>query len=214
MTDTYKHEPTQEEREFELRAHIGAYWSGGRLFIGMYTFLVASLVFSYFYLRSSNNAQLWRPHHMTAPPSYGWAIVVCSLVTSFLAIYGQTRLRRGAVTDWQVAGWTGVGAGVLGLFLQCWELSRLGFYPGASGYASTFIGFAVMNIMTIVASTYWLETTLARSLHLRRTQGGTNPELTDTPGARAFRADVASMTYFQGFVAITVALLFTMFYLL
>ncbi len=39
MTDTYKHEPTSEEREFELRAHIGAYWSGGRLFIGMYTFL-------------------------------------------------------------------------------------------------------------------------------------------------------------------------------
>lgn len=214
MTDTYKHEPTAEEREFELRSHIGAYWSGGRLFIGMYIFLVASLVFSYFYLRSSNNGQLWRPHHVTAPLAYGWAIGICSVLTAFLAIFGQSRLRRGAVSDWQVAGWTGVGTGLLALFLQCWQLTRLGFFPGSSGYASTFVGYAVMNIMTIVASTYWLETTLARSLRLRAVQGGDKPELSNSPHARAFRADVASMTYFQGFMAITVALLFTMFYLM
>ena len=56
---------TPEEQEYELRANIGAIWSGGRLFIGIYTFLVTSLVFSYFYLRSSNNGDLWRPeaHH-------------------------------------------------------------------------------------------------------------------------------------------------------
>ena len=57
-----------------MRAQIGAIWSGGRLFIGMYTFLLASLVFSYFYLRSSNNGLLWRPDHVTAPAPYGWAI--------------------------------------------------------------------------------------------------------------------------------------------
>jgi heme/copper-type cytochrome/quinol oxidase subunit 3 len=214
MTDTYKHEPTSEEREFELRAHIGAYWSGGRLFIGMYTFLIASLVFSYFYLRSSNNGQLWRPHHVTAPLAYGWAIAICTVLTSCLAIFGQSRLRRGAVNDWQVAGWTGVATGILGLFFQCWELTRLGFFPGSSGYASTFIGFAVINIISIVASTYWLETTLARSLHLRTIRGGINPELSDAPLARAFRADVASMTYFQGFLVIVTALLFSMFYLM
>jgi heme/copper-type cytochrome/quinol oxidase subunit 3 len=214
MTETYKHEPTSEEREYELRAHIGAYWSGGRLFIGMYTFLIASLVFTYFYLRSSNNGELWRPHHVTAPLGYGWAIAICMLLTAFFAIYGQSRLRRGAVNDWQVAGWTGVATGLLALFFQCWQLSRLGFFPGSSGYASTFIGYAVMNIMTIVASTYWLETTLARSLHLRTAQGGINPELSNSPAGRAFRADVASMTYFQGFMAISVALLFTMFYLM
>ncbi|MFI5036425.1 MAG: hypothetical protein ACHQFZ_09510 [Acidimicrobiales bacterium] len=214
MTDTYKPPSTAEEREYELRAHIGSIWSGGRLFIGMYVFLVASLVFSYFYLRSSNNGQLWRPHHVTAPLAYGWAVAVCMLLTAFLAVFGQSRLRRGGVNDWQVAGWTGVATGLLALFLQCWQLTRLGFFPGSSGYASTFIGFVVMNLMTIVASTYWLETTLARSLRLRTTQGGINPELSSTPEARALRADVASMTYFQGFVAITVALLFTMFYLL
>jgi len=214
MTDTYKPPVTAEEREYEMRAHIGSIWSGGRLFIGMYTFLIASLVFAYFYLRSSNNGQLWRPHHVTAPLPYGWAIAICMVLMSFLAIYGQSRLRRGGVSDWQVAGWTGVGAGLLALFFQCWELTRLGFFPGSSGYASTFTGFAVINIISIVASTYWLETTLARALRLRSTQGGINPELSDTPAARSLRADIAAMTYFQGFMVIAVALLFTMFYLM
>jgi hypothetical protein len=49
MTDTFSKpkgpSESPEEREFELRAQIGSIWSGGRLFIGMYTFLVASLVF-------------------------------------------------------------------------------------------------------------------------------------------------------------------------
>ncbi len=136
------------------------------------------------------------------------------MLTSALAIFGQSRLRRGAVNDWQVAGWTGVASGLLALFFQCWELTRLGFFPGSSGYASTFIGFAVINIITLLASTYWLETTLARSLRLRTVHGGIDPELSDKPQARAFRADVASMTYFQGFLVIASILLFSMFYLM
>jgi hypothetical protein len=37
---------TPEEREFELRAAVGSYWTGGRLLIGMFTFLFASLAFA------------------------------------------------------------------------------------------------------------------------------------------------------------------------
>ena len=78
MTDTADKPPlfteTPEEREFELRAAVGAYWSGGRLLIGMYTFLFASLAFAYFYLRSNNSGQLWRPGGVTAPTGIGWAI--------------------------------------------------------------------------------------------------------------------------------------------
>ena len=85
---------TPEEREFELRAHIGAIWSGGRLFIGMYTFLLASLAFSYFYLRSSNNGLLWRPDHVTAPTAYGWTIYSLTLLAALMAIFGQSRLRK------------------------------------------------------------------------------------------------------------------------
>ena len=218
MTDTSNRpkrpQESPEEREFELRAQIGSIWSGGRLFIGMYTFLLASLVFSYFYLRSSNNGQLWRLPHQHAPIAYGWAIYILIVVAAACAIYAQRRLRKGDVTDFQVSGWTGVAAGLVALFLQCYQLTRLSFLPGASGYASTFIGFAVMNIISIVAGTYWLETTLARSLRMRKEVGSDNPELSMASSAQTFRAGVASMAYFWGFLAVAGALLTSMLYVM
>ena len=205
---------TPEEREFELRAHIGSLWSGGRLCIGMYTFLLASLAFSYFYLRSSNNGLLWRPNHVTAPTAYGWTIYSLTLLAALMVIYGQWRLRKGAVIDWQVAGWTAFGAGLLALFLQVWEFTAVPFAPGSSGYASSFIGYAVINIGTLAISVYWLETTLARSLRMRKEFGRATPELSMHASAQSFRANVASMTYWMGFVALGGTLLFAMFYLL
>ncbi len=205
---------TPEEREFELRAHIGAIWSGGRLFIGMYTFLLASLVFSYFYLRSSNNGILWRPNHVTAPTAYGWTIYTLTLLAASMAIFGQARLRRGNVSEWQAAIWVGVVAALFALFMQIWEFTAVPFYPGSSGYASTFIGYSVMNILTIFIVAYWLETTVARSHWLVKEFRGVEIQFSKHPSAQSFRANVASMTYFMGFVALSSTLLFAMFYLL
>ncbi len=213
MTKTLNqgYESTPEEAEFELRAHIGSIWSGGRLFIGMYTFLIASLVFAYFYLRSANNGLLWRPHHVTAPTHYGWVVMLATVATGLMAVVGRRRLRGGSVLDWQVAGWTGLITGVIALIVQIWELSSLPFYPGSSGYASTFIGFGVFNIMTLVVVIFWVETTLARSLRLRRELGA--PGLLSTSAvAQSWRANVAAMTYFAGFAAVSGAFLFLMFY--
>jgi heme/copper-type cytochrome/quinol oxidase subunit 3 len=205
---------TPEEREYEMRAHISSIWTGGRLFIGIYTFMLASLVFSYFYLRSSNNGLLWRPDHITAPRPYGLLVFGFSLTTSILAYFGRQRLVKGSFSDFSVAAWSGVGTGLLALLIQILELSHLGFFPGSSGYASCFVGFAVMNIGTLAISAYWLETTVARGMRIRREVSGDNPEFSSQPRARAFRADVAAMAYFQVFVALTGALLFAMFYLM
>lgn len=218
MTDMFNksegYVQTPEEIEFELRAKIGSMWSGGRLFIGMYTFLLASLAFAYFYLRTANNGLLWRPHNVTAPTVFGWAIFSLEALTAVLAIYGQWRLRKGSVLDWQVAVWTAVLTSLVALFLQVWETTTLPFYPGSSGYASTFVGWVVMNIVTLVLGTYWLETTVARSMRMRKELGADSPELSSAATARLFRANVASMTYFWGFVAISGALFLALFYVL
>jgi hypothetical protein len=136
-----------------------------------------------------------------------------TLLAALLAIYGQSRLRKGGVFEWQTAMWVGVVAALLALFLQIYEFTAVPFYPGSSGYASTFIGYSVINIFTIFIVAYWLETTVARSLRMSKELGG-NSQLSMHPSAQAFRANVASMTYFLGFVALASTLLFAMFYLL
>ncbi|MHB8380226.1 MAG: hypothetical protein ACYDB2_09990 [Acidimicrobiales bacterium] len=214
IKETQKVSDTPEELEYELRAHIGSIWSGGRLFIAMWTFMDASLIFSYFYLRSSNNGLLWRPNHVTAPTAYGWTIYTLVLLAGLMAVYGQTRLRKGSVLDWQIAGWVGVLAALTALLLQIWEFTAVPFAPGSSGYASTFIGYACMNIATIFAVLYWQETTLARSYRLSKELGGVRPLMSMHPSAQSFRANVSSMTYFFGFIALASTLLFAMFYLL
>ncbi|MGC1420449.1 MAG: hypothetical protein WA786_10080 [Acidimicrobiales bacterium] len=218
MTDTSKnmkgYSETPEEQEFELRAQVGSLWTGGRLAIGMYVFLLASEAFAYFYLRSSNNGQLWRPDHVTAPTAFGWAIYSLELFTALLVIFAQMRLRKGEVLDWQVAGWTALCTVLLALFLQIWEFTAVPFNPGSSGYASTFIGWAIINIMTLLFGAYWIETVLARSIRMHKESGSKFAELTMEPSAQLFRANVASMTYFWGFVALSGFLFFAMFYLL
>ena len=219
VTDTADKPPmfteTPEEREFELRSAVGAYWTGGRLLIGMYTFLFASLAFAYFYLRSSNAGELWRPGGITAPTGIGWAIFAVVLASSLLAIYGQWRLRSGSIVDWEVSGWTAVLGGLVAVGLQIWQLTQLPFFPGSSGYASCFIGWAVMNIILIVSGVYWLETNLTASIRMRRVgvvEGV--PATSSGPASQLFRANVEACTYFWGFMAVVSALFWVFFYLI
>jgi heme/copper-type cytochrome/quinol oxidase subunit 3 len=206
---------TPEEREFELRAAVGAYWSGGRLVIGMYTFLFASLAFAYFYLRSNNAGQLWRPGGVTAPTGIGAAIFAVTLASALLAIYGQSRMRSGSILDWEVSGWTSVFGGLVAVGLQIWQLTELPFFPGSSGYASCFIGWAVLNILLLLSGLYWLETNLALCIRLKRIdpEEGT-PATSIGPAAQLFRANVESCTYFWGFMAIVAGLFWMFFYLI
>ena len=206
---------TPEEREFELRSAVGSYWTGGRLLIGMFTFLLASLAFAYFYLRSSNSGQLWRPGNITAPTGIGWAIFAVMFAGAMLVIFGQSRLRKGSNLDWEVSGWVAVLGGLVAVGLQIWQLTQLPFFPGSSGYASCFIGWAVMNVMLILSGVYWLETNLAVSIRLRHSGAMTEPPATSMePSAQLFRANVEACTYFWGFMAAASALFWVFFYLI
>src|ERR1700722_3996011 len=79
---------TPEEIAFELRAQEGALWTGGRLLIGIWVFAFAALAFAYFYLRSSNDDNLWRPGGITAPTVPGAAIFAITLAAALLVQFG------------------------------------------------------------------------------------------------------------------------------
>lgn len=205
---------TSEEIAFELRAQEGSIWTGSRLTIGIAGFAFASLAFAYFYLRSANNADLWRPHGVTAPTSIGAAIFALTAASGALMWFANRRFKAGLNLDWQVAGWTVVLGGLIAVGLQIWELTRIGFYPGSSGYASCFVAWAVMNVTTVLSSTYWIETLLARSIRLRRAlleEGATAAVL---PTERLFRANVDGCALFWAFVGVVSGFFWLLFYVI
>jgi heme/copper-type cytochrome/quinol oxidase subunit 3 len=206
---------TPEEIEYEMRSAEGAMWTGGRLIIGIATFFYASLAFAYFYLRSTNSENLWRPDDVTAPTAIGAAIFAFVAASALLHRYGTARLRRGETLDWEVAGWITLVGGFVALGLQVWELTQLPFFPGSSGYASCFIGWAVMNIVLLLCGLYWLETLLARWLRLRRAVGEDGgPTHSTMPVARLFRANLEACWYFWAFMAVVELFFWLLFYVI
>jgi heme/copper-type cytochrome/quinol oxidase subunit 3 len=206
---------TPEEIAFELRAQEGSLWTGGRLLIGIWAFAFASLAFAYFYLRSANNEDLWRPSGITAPTGAGAAIFALTVACALLCMYGQRRFRAGVALDWEVAGWTVVLGGLVAIGLQVWQLTDLPFFPGSSGYASCYVGWSAMNIVLLLTGVYWLETMLARQARLRRAlheDGGTAQST--LPVARMFRASLEGCSYYWGFIAVVATTFWMLFYVL
>jgi heme/copper-type cytochrome/quinol oxidase subunit 3 len=206
---------TPEEIAFELRAHEGALWTGSRLLIGIFAFGFAALAFAYFYLRSANNEDLWRPGGITAPTGIGAAIFAVTVASALLVQFGERRFRINETLDWQVAGWTAVAGGLLAVGLQIWQLTQLPFFPASSGYASCFIAWGALNVLLILSGTYWIETILARELRLRRAmaQDGGAPNST-LPVARLLRVNLNGCTYFWGFIALLATFFWLLFYVI
>jgi heme/copper-type cytochrome/quinol oxidase subunit 3 len=206
---------TPEELAYELSAAEGSLWTGARLAIGIGLFSDASLAFAYFYLRSANNEDLWRPHGMTAPTASGAAIMAFTVAAAGLALLAVRRLRSNQIVDWRVAGWTAVLSALIALGLQVWQLTQLSFHPGASGYSSCFIGWAVMNILTILGGAYWTETLLARHIRLQRAhaeEGGSAGA--PLPAHRLFRANAEGSAAFWLFIAAGEVFFWLLFYVL
>ncbi|MGH9296951.1 MAG: hypothetical protein ACRDZP_03135 [Acidimicrobiales bacterium] len=202
-----------EDIAYEQRCAEDASWTGTRVFVGILAFAFAGLAFSYFYLRSSDSFDLWRPHDMTAPIPFGGAILGLSLLSMLLVYFGLRRLRSGMFVDWDVAGWVAFGAAMLALALQCDEFTSLPFFPGASGYSSTFIGWAAMNCGLLFGGAYWLETLLARSHRLRRSLASEGGVLTsDLAPARLLRASINSCSFYWMFVGAIEILFWILFY--
>jgi hypothetical protein len=225
MSQTTSNEPvaapvlteTPEELAYELRAAEGATWTGTRLAIGIGIFSFASLAFAYFYLRSQNNADLWRSvgRAHSAPTAYGAAVLSFMLAFVALTTLGVRRLKAGRMTEWLTAGWVAVLSGLIALGLQIFELTHLPFYPGATGYASCFIGWASMNIVAIFASVYWSETLLARFMRLRRAFSEEGGEAgSPLPAARLFRANAEGAAAFMLFIAVAEVFFWVLFYVI
>lgn len=203
----------ERDAALDLESTRGAYWTGSRLFVALSTMFLGSGVFAYFYLHSLDNNTLWRSPGQRPSDFISVTVLVMVLVAAGLYWYYTWSLaseRKTNTADWRVA--CGVSAALFlgAALLQLWGLTRTGFFPASSGYASVYVAMMPLFALYCIGAAYWLETLLARSLRVRwlLAPEGANRQ---SPEHVAFAGSALGARLFVVFVALTAVVLFIMF---
>jgi heme/copper-type cytochrome/quinol oxidase subunit 3 len=156
-----------EEAAFYHEAALNATWTGSRLIIGTLSFLFGAFAFAYFYLQSSDGHSLWLPSSTTPPKAwYGVTIMALIVVSAVLNTVGLQRIKAGYKGPWVMAALVALVLGLVAVALQIVELLNLPFQPGASGFASCFVGFYPVAIVVWLAALVYLEILIARARNI------------------------------------------------
>jgi heme/copper-type cytochrome/quinol oxidase subunit 3 len=141
--------------------------SASYLLAGATAFFFVAFVFAYFYLRSLNNAGMWRPKGVDASIAWGTVVVACYAASAVLVRLGLTDHRALRRDRWRVKGLVALVVGVVGLVLQVVAWTHEGFGPADGGFASVYFGWTAFLFLFVLGTLIWLEMTLAMSIRYR-----------------------------------------------
>lgn len=205
----------QADAEWEVESEEGSLWTGSRLAVGVSAMAWAAVAFSYFYLRAEDKGPAWRPHTISPPFLLGTIVLICAVGAAVFLAFGAYKLRQGLAFEWTVSAWFSVGLGCVATGIQVWDMTRMGFYPGESGYTSVFVGFGLLNIGFLLAATYWHESIVARSHRLReKARTDVLFGLSVQPEMRLLRSSLRGAVLFWWFVAAVELFFWFLFYVL
>jgi len=152
----------EEEAVFYHEAALNASWTGVRLALGALTFLFGAFVFAFFYLRSLNSHHLW--YTATTHPSQpvGVTIMIMIVLSAVVQTLALQRIKAGHKGAWLAGATLALLLGLAAVGLQVWQLLNLGFWPGASGFASVFVGYNPIYLTIAFCAMIWLETLIMK----------------------------------------------------
>ncbi len=162
-----------------------------QLLAGATAFFFLAFVFGFVYLRSLNNANLWKPKGIDAPVGLGTAftaLVVLSAAAVYLAARGESR--RGLLLG------IGLLLGAAALVVQVVGWARLGFGPSNGGYASVFVGWTGFYFVFVLVALIAVEVQLANAIR----KGGSSDGLASTSFFWSFLAGIGVVTWFVLFL--------------
>ena len=123
--------------------------SAGYLLAGATAFFFIAFVFAYFYLRSLNNAGMWKPRGVDASIGWGTAIVACYVLSAILVRLGLADHRASKRRAWRQKGAVALGLGVVGLVLQVLDWTHESFGPADGGFASVYFGWTAFLFLFV-----------------------------------------------------------------
>ncbi|HEY7421502.1 MAG TPA: hypothetical protein VH541_05785 [Gaiellaceae bacterium] len=146
--------------------------SSSYLLAGATAFFFIAFVFAYFYLRSLNNAGMWKPSGVDASIGWGTAVVACYVLSAVLVRLGLSDHRALRRSQWRIKGVAALVIGVVGLVLQVLAWTHESFGPADGGFASVYFGWTAFLFLFVLGTLLWLEMTLATSLRYSRVESG------------------------------------------
>ena len=205
---------TTEEAAFYHEAALNAAWTGSRLAIGALSFLFGAFAFAYFYLFSSNGHGKWLPSSTRIPSAhYGEAIVGLIALSAVIQTVGLQRIKGGKKGDWFIAAVVALVFGLAAVALQIVELLVLPFQPGASGFASVFVGFYSVALVCWLAAMIWLEIMVARSRSIPAISFVEQPPTyAQAFEVQRFQSALSAFTVVWNYLAIVAIIFWLLFY--
>ncbi len=156
--------------------------SAGHLLASATAFFFLAFVFGYFYLRSLNNAGLWRPKHVTPSITLGTLVMVLTVLSAMLVRLGLADQRAARRPEWRLKAAIALAVGIGAIVLQAVEWTTIGFGPADGGYASVFYGWTAFNVLFVAGTLFWLENLLATAFRYRNVPEGGHPPLGEASG--------------------------------
>jgi heme/copper-type cytochrome/quinol oxidase subunit 3 len=209
--------PEQEEAAFYHEAALNTTWTGTRLLIGVVTSGLGAFVFAFFYLRSLNSHGLWYPSGADATkPSIGvgTTIMVLIVLSALLATGGLQQIKAGKRGTWLIAATAALVLGVAAGAVQIWQLTSLSFQPGASGFASVFVGASPALAVLVLGTMIWLEILVMRGRQIPEISFVEQPPtFVEATAVQRFQASLSAFTLFWNFMAVAAFVLWVLFYL-
>jgi len=128
-------------------------WAASRMWCGASSFFMASFVFAYFYLQALNTNHNWKVGNVSPSGGLGVAIMAVFALSAIIMWIGARR-----PGDSVANGVVAIGLALLGVVLQFFQYSTLGFGPSSGGYASVFFGWTSLTAISVIGCLYWMET--------------------------------------------------------
>lgn len=176
MTELAQHSTDYEVVEGEPPELMGRNLSSaGHLLASATAFFFLAFVFAYFYLRSLNNGNLWRPAHVDPSLTLGTLVMASTVVSAVFVRLGLLDQREARRPEWRLKAAVGLALGLVAVVLQVVEWVTVGFGPADGAYASVFVGWTAFNVLFVLGALFWLETLVATAIRHRKLPMGGQP---------------------------------------
>jgi len=206
--------PAEEEAVFYHEAALNSSWTGVRLAVGGLSFGFGAFVFAFFYLRSLNSHHLW--YTSGTHPTVWVGTLIMALIVASAAIQTLVlqRIKAGNKAVWQAGAIVALVLGLGAVSMTIWQLADLSFWPGASGFASVFVGFYPIYLTIAFCAMVWLEILIMRARAIPQISFVEQPPTyAEAFAVQRFQAALSAFTLCWNYLAVVAILAWILFYL-